>query len=79
MASEKQCQTYLFSYSHEGSQCVLEIRADSADDAKRRVARLQYAQYDGELMAKVPVNRVSAGIFQPFLNFLIWLVSIKTR
>ncbi len=50
-------KTYLFSYVHQGTECVLEIQADSADDACKRVARLQYATFDGELMAKIPVSR----------------------
>ncbi len=77
MASKNQIQTYLFSYSHEGSQCVFEIRADSAEDAKRRVSKLQYARYDGELMAKIPVDPAFRGLLSLILTVLTRLLPSK--
>jgi hypothetical protein len=55
-------KTYLFSYRYEGANYAFEIPAESAEDARRRVARLQYATYDGELVAKVPVVPALTGV-----------------
>jgi len=64
-------KTYLFSYSYQGAESVFEIRAESAEDAKRRVMRLQHATLDGELMAKIPTNRGLA----PFLSAALRTIS----
>ena len=48
-------ETHLFSYQYEGSSWVLEIKAESPEDARRRIARLQSATYDGVLVAKVSI------------------------
>ena len=66
-------KTYLFSYMHQGAECVFEICADSADDARKRVARLQYATLDGELMAKIPTTQTASGILGRVLNIFIAL------
>ena len=47
-------RTHLFTYRHDGSEWLLEIKANSEADAKARLARLAYASYDGVLIAKVP-------------------------
>jgi hypothetical protein len=47
-------RTFLFSYRHAGAEWNLEIRATSEEDARARIDRLQYATYEGELVAKVP-------------------------
>lgn len=49
-------KTYLFSYRHDGAEWAVEIQAASEADAKARVAKLAYASYDGELVAKVPAS-----------------------
>ena len=49
-------RTFLISYNHNGSEWVLELKADNAEDAKARLARLPYARVDGELLAKVPAT-----------------------
>lgn len=49
-------KTYLFSYRHDGAEWALEIQATSEADAKARVAKLAYATYDGELVAKIPAT-----------------------
>ncbi len=72
-------KTYLFSYVHQGTECVLEIQADSADDACKRVARLQYATFDGELMAKIPVSRGMAACLSPILSFMISILPSKSK
>jgi len=72
-------KTYLFSYTYQGAESVFEIRADSADDARRRVARLQYATLDGELVAKIPATPVLTGIMSPCVNFLARIGSLVRR
>lgn len=49
-------KTYLFSYHHDGSRWNLEIPAKDAEDAKRRLAKLPFAQFDGELVARLPAQ-----------------------
>jgi len=45
---------YLIRYNHDGASWCLEIDARSPDDARARVAKLAFATYEGELVAKVP-------------------------
>jgi hypothetical protein len=47
-------QTHLFSYRLDGAQWVMEVKATNAEDARRRIAALTYASYDGVLVAKSP-------------------------
>lgn len=47
-------QTHTFSYRHNGKLWALDIKAENADDARRRIAALTYASYDGILVAKIP-------------------------
>lgn len=72
-------RTYLFSYSYEGSSWVVEIKAESPEDAQRRVARLQHAHYDGELMAKLPVPTSALSAWAALARFLraLWPASPK--
>lgn len=72
-------KTYLFSYRHEGAECVFEIRADSADDARRRVAQLQHATLDGELVARVPATPALTGLMSPLLTLLSRVGSLIKR
>ncbi|MES2584750.1 MAG: hypothetical protein V4627_18640 [Pseudomonadota bacterium] len=72
-------KTYLFSYNYQNAESVIEIRAESADDARKRVARLQYATLDGELMAKIPASRGLAVFLSPLLNFLTSILPHKGR
>jgi len=62
-------KTHLFSYNYEGSQYSLEIPAHSEEEAKSRLTRMVYANYDGELVATVPAMPVS-GIF---VRLVTWL------
>lgn len=48
-------ETHLFSYRHEDELWELEIQARDAEDARRRIAQLAYATYDGVLVTKVPL------------------------
>lgn len=48
-------KTYLFSYNYNGSPYTLEMKADTLTEAKERVGRVQFATYDGELVAKIMV------------------------
>lgn len=72
-------KTYLFSYNDQGAECVFEIRADSTEDAKRRVALVQYAKLDGELVAKIPASNSMAAILSPLLRFLISVIPGKGK
>jgi hypothetical protein len=47
-------RTYLFSYSYEGARWSLEIQARDPDEARDRLNRLAFANYDGEVKAKIP-------------------------
>ena len=49
-------KTYLFSYHHDGAKWNLEISAKDEQDAKMRLAKLPYAQFDGELVIKLPAQ-----------------------
>jgi hypothetical protein len=49
-------QTHLVTYRHAGAEWVLEIKADSEQDAMARLSRLAFASYAGVLVAKVPVS-----------------------
>jgi hypothetical protein len=55
-SSEVEFRTFLFSYRHAGAEWSLEIKARDELDAKARLARLQWASFDGELVAKLPVE-----------------------
>jgi hypothetical protein len=49
-----QHRTFLLTYRYEGSEWVVELPARDIDDARARLARLPFANIDGELKAKVP-------------------------
>ena len=72
-------KTYLFSYQHEGSSYVLELKADSMEDAKRRIGRLQYAHYDGEMIAKIAATPIFRGLLSSTLTLLIRLIPSPRR
>ncbi len=46
---------YLFSYGHNGKQWGFDIPATSEQDARARLAKMQFAHYDGELVLTIPV------------------------
>lgn len=72
--TKSEFKTYLFSYQYEGTSWVTEIKATSPEDARRRMARLQYATYDGEVTLKVKVPTFierAAGAVLRLLNRLI--------
>lgn len=58
---------YLFRYRFEGTEWAVEIPARSPSEAKQRLSYLTFAQYDGELVAKIPASlgliaRITAAI-----------------
>lgn len=59
-------RTYLFSYAHDGARWQFEILASSPSDARARVKKLDLAEYDGELIAKVPTQ------IGWIAKFLVW-------
>lgn len=79
MTSKVEFKTFLFSYRYEGKECVLEIRAENEQDAKRRVGRLQYATYDGELMGKIPASPATSRVLGPILSFICSLLPRGAR
>jgi len=54
--SKKKFKTYLFSYTHGGSNWGFEIQAENEEDARLRVSKMVYAKYDGELTMKIPAQ-----------------------
>lgn len=66
----KNVKTYLFSYQHDGSSWMIEVEAESREDAEARVQKMARATYDGELIAKIPAH---AGL--P-VRFIVWLRNI---
>jgi hypothetical protein len=56
--------TYLFRYRHDGAIWSFEIKAQSEQDARERLAKLPHAQYLGVLQMKLPVE---LGIFARLL------------
>jgi hypothetical protein len=50
---------YLFEYRHEGSDWGIEIVAKSPDDARARLNALNWARYQGQVAAKIPVPGAS--------------------
>jgi len=49
-------RSYLFRYNYEGASWTFEIQAKSPEDAERRVRRLAFASYQGEVVATLPVS-----------------------
>ncbi len=49
---------YLFEYSHDGSESGIEIVATSPDDARERLKAINWARYQGEIKATVPIPSV---------------------
>lgn len=66
-------RTYLFSYQHDGASWVLEVNANSLEEAKARVAKMSYATYDGELVAKLPA------VTSPIARLSVWLRNTLSR
>lgn len=52
----EELNTYLFTYEHDGAECVLVLKAKDVADAKARVSKIAQATYDGELVTKVPLG-----------------------
>jgi hypothetical protein len=46
---------YLFEYRHDGSEWGIEIVAKSPQDAQERLKAISWANYKGEIAAKVHV------------------------
>lgn len=51
----KEYKTHLFRYRFEGAEWAFDIVAKDADEAKERLKALAWAQYDGVLVARIPV------------------------
>jgi hypothetical protein len=66
--SQTKFKTYLFSYTHNGSEWGFEIQAENEEDARLRVSKMIYAKYDGELAMKIPAQ---LGILPRFFIMLL--------
>jgi len=66
--SQTKFKTYLFSYTHNGSEWGFEIQAENEEDARLRVSKMIYAKYDGELAMKIPAQ---LGLLPRLLIFLL--------
>lgn len=60
-------RTYLFSYWHHGKLWAFDIKAESPEDAKARLAKIAAASYDGELVATIGVPE---GLIRRLLGWL---------
>ena len=47
-------KTYLFTYSFDGANWQLPIKAKTPEEARARLNRMLYAEYTGELVASIP-------------------------
>ena len=54
--NEEQLHTHLFAYHHGGACWGFEIQAEDPQDAKDRLAKLAYAEYQGEVYARLPAS-----------------------
>lgn len=66
---------YLFSYRHDGQTWCFEVYAKSEEDAKARLARIQYATFDGEVVFVVsayagPLARFAVLLRNALMGFL---------
>ena len=53
---DRELNTYLFSYHHDGANWSFEVQAKDEEEAKSRVAKMAWAQLDGKLYAKLPIR-----------------------
>lgn len=47
---------HAFEYQHDGVAWIIEVRADSKEDAEQRIQRMQYATYLGEVELTIPTR-----------------------
>jgi hypothetical protein len=69
----KKWPIHLFEYHHDGAMWTVEIPAQSENDAKERIIRLQDAKYLGTLQMKLPVE---LGLFA---RIICWWQNRQTR
>lgn len=60
MGGDSKLKTYLFQYRYEGAEYGLNVPACSLKEARGRVKAMSLARYDGILVARVPVNSLTA-------------------
>lgn len=66
-------RTYLFTYRYDGAEWSMEIVAQSAREVKERIGALTLAQYDGELIVKVPA------LAGPLARLAVWLKNVRAN
>jgi hypothetical protein len=59
MAAFSDYGRYLFEYRHDGSEWGIEIVARSPQDARERLKAISWANYKGEIAAKIPIPGAS--------------------
>ena len=64
---------YLFEYQFDGSKYLLEIPADSREEAEARLSAIPWAEYLGEGVMRIPVR---AGVFA---TFVCWARNLIVR
>lgn len=60
----KKPRTFLFEYQYDGSKYLLEIPADSREEAEARLNVMPWAEYLGEGVMRIPAR---AGVFATFV------------
>lgn len=57
-------QTHIFNYQFEGKHYTIDVVAKDADEAEKRLKALNWATYDGVLVARMPKR---LGVFARFM------------
>jgi hypothetical protein len=65
---------YLFEYRHEGADWGIQIAATSPDDARKRLESLNWARYQGQVAATIPVP--STGFGKLLANLSAWWLNL---
>ncbi|WP_246739105.1 hypothetical protein [Bradyrhizobium aeschynomenes] len=55
-SSEGNFQRYLFEYKFDNAEWAIEIVAADPAEARERLKAISWAQYKGEIFAKIPVT-----------------------
>lgn len=70
---ERGYQTHMFTYRHDGAEWALMIQATDADDARARIGKLAYANYDGVVHSQMPAVLAPIGITS------VWFQNLAAR
>jgi hypothetical protein len=73
MMMERAYQTHMFTYRHDGAEWTLMLKATDADDARARIGKLAYANYDGIVDSQMPAAFAPIGIVS------VWAKNLAQR